>query len=74
MTAVEYLENILHDFIHPEHGAEFFPYVEKAKEMEKQQIIEAFNSGQAKEASECFWTKGNYYYENKYGQHTDSNL
>ena len=48
--------------------------VEKAKEMEKQQIIEAFNSGQAKEASECFWTKGNYYYENKYGQHTDSNL
>jgi hypothetical protein len=74
MTAVEYLENILHDFIHPEHGAEFFPYVEKAKEMEKQQIIEAFNSGQAKEASECFWTKGNYYYQNKYGQHTNGNI
>ena len=37
MTAVEWLENILHDFIHPEHGAEFFPFVEKAKEMEKQQ-------------------------------------
>ena len=34
MTAVEYLENILHNFIHPEHGAEFFPYVEKAKEMD----------------------------------------
>ena len=48
--------------------------VEKAKAMEKDQIIEAFNSGQAKEASECFWTKGNFYYENKYGQHTDSNL
>ena len=47
---------------------------EQAKEMEQQQIIEAFNSGQAKEASECFWTKGNFYYENKYGQHTDSNL
>ena len=48
--------------------------VEKAKEMEKEQIIEAFNSGQAKEASECFWTKGNYYYEQKYGQHTNSDL
>jgi hypothetical protein len=47
---------------------------EQAIEMEKEQIIEAFNSGQAKEASECFWTKGNFYYENKYGQHTDSNL
>ena len=46
----------------------------EAIEKDKQQIIEAFNSGQAKEASECFWTKGNYYYENKYGQHTDSNL
>lgn len=48
--------------------------IEQAKAMEKEQIIEAFNSGQAKEASECFWTKGNFYYENKYGQHTDGNL
>ena len=46
----------------------------EAIEKDKQQIIEAFNSGQAKEASECFWTKGNFYYENKYGQHTDSDL
>ena len=46
----------------------------EALEKDKQQIIEAFNSGQAKEASECFWTKGNYYYENKYGQHTDSDI
>lgn len=48
--------------------------VEKAKAMEQQQIIEAFNAGQAKEANEPFWTKGNYYYEQKYGQHTDGNL
>lgn len=40
-TAVEWLENILHDYIHPEHGAEFFPFVEQAKAMEKQQIIDA---------------------------------
>jgi hypothetical protein len=46
----------------------------EAIKKDKQQIIEAFNSGQAKEASECFWTKGNYYYENKYGQHTDSDI
>jgi hypothetical protein len=73
-TAIDWLENILHDFIHPQHGAEFFPFVEKAKAMEQQQIIDAFNAGQAKEANEPFWTKGNYYYEQKYGQHTDSNL
>jgi hypothetical protein len=41
---------------------------------DKQQIIEAFNAGQANEANEPFWTKGNYYYEQKYGQHTDSDL
>lgn len=46
----------------------------QAKAMEQQQIIDAFNAGQAKEANEPFWTKGNYYYEQKYGQHTDSNL
>ena len=46
----------------------------EALEKDKQQIIEAFNSGQAKEASECFWTKGNYYYEQKYGKHTDSDI
>jgi len=48
--------------------------IEQAKAMEQQQIIDAFNAGQAKEANEPFWTKGNYYYEQKYGKHTDSNL
>ena len=48
--------------------------VEQAKAMEQQQIIDAFNAGQAKEANEPFWTKGNYYYKQKYGEHTDSNL
>ena len=48
--------------------------IEQAKAMEQQQIIDAFNAGQAKEANEPFWTKGNYYYEQKYGQHTDGNL
>lgn len=48
--------------------------IEQAKAMEQQQIIDAFNAGQAKEANEPFWTKGNYYYEQKYGQHTNGNL
>ena len=43
--------------------------IEQAKAMEKEQIIEAFNSGQAKEASDVFWTKGESYYENIYGRH-----
>lgn len=45
--------------------------VEQAKAMEQQQIIDAFNVGQAKEANEPFWTKGNYYYEQKYGRHSE---
>jgi hypothetical protein len=42
-TAVEWLENILHDFIHPEHGAEFWPFIEKAKAMEKEQHGETWD-------------------------------
>jgi len=42
-TAVEWLENILHDFIHPEHGAEFAPFVDQAKEMEKEQLEKELN-------------------------------
>ena len=43
-TAVEWLENILHDFIHPEHGAEFFPFIEQAKAMEKEQHGETWDA------------------------------
>jgi hypothetical protein len=39
---------------------------EQAKEMEKQQIIEAFNLGQQEEAKQPFWTKGNEYYEKNF--------
>jgi hypothetical protein len=40
--------------------------IEIAKEMEKQQIIEAFNLGQQKEAKQEFWTKGGQYYNETY--------
>jgi len=44
-TAVEWLENILHDFIHPEHGAEFFPFIDQAKAMEKEQHWRIYLNG-----------------------------
>jgi hypothetical protein len=76
MTAVEFLENILHDFIHPEHAAEFFPYVEKAKAMEREQhgqtwddAITAFKGrGLVESRAICDFDE---YYESTYG--TNSN-
>jgi len=40
--------------------------IEQAKKMEKEQIIEAYNSGQQKEAKQEFWTKGAQYYNETY--------
>jgi hypothetical protein len=39
---------------------------QQAKEIEKQQIIDAFNLGQQEEAKQPFWTKGNEYYEKNF--------
>jgi hypothetical protein len=44
--------------------------VQDAIEKEKKQIIDAYNAGQAKEASESFWSKGELYYDETYGRHT----
>lgn len=41
--------------------------IDIAKEREQYQIIEAFNAGQAKEATDVYWTKGESYYEEHYG-------
>lgn len=64
MTAVEWLVNELFDdnqiFGVPK------DLLNKAKEMEKQQIIDAFNSGQEAEAKHEFWTKGNYYFDKQF--------
>ena len=43
--------------------------IQQAKEKEKEQIVEAYNAGQAKEAAQCFWSKGNLYFDNIYGGH-----
>jgi len=65
-TAIEWMFKSLWE--EPKDRMAWQSIFDEAKEMEKEQIVEAFNSGQAKEASECFWTKGNFYYENKYGK------
>jgi hypothetical protein len=65
MTAVEWLvekhfggiDNCTPDFRY---------HIKQAKEMEKQQIIDAFNLGQQEEAKQPFWTKGNEYYEKNF--------
>jgi hypothetical protein len=46
--------------------SELLGIIAQAKEMEKQQIIEAFNLGQQEEAKQPFWTKGNEYYEKNF--------
>jgi hypothetical protein len=66
ITAIEWMFQSLWE--EPKDRMAWQSILDEAKEMEKEQIVEAFNSGQAKEASECFWTKGNFYYENKYGK------
>jgi hypothetical protein len=65
MTAVEWLvekhfggiDNCTPDFRY---------HIKQAKEIEKQQIIDAFNLGQQEEAKDPFWTKGNEYYEKNF--------
>jgi hypothetical protein len=41
---------------------------EKAQEMFEQQIIDAFNLGQQKEAKQEFWTKGEQYYNETFNK------
>ena len=64
-TAVEWLVEQV--YLYP--GSGWPKAIEQALAMEKDQIVEAYNAGQAKEASQCFWTKGNLYFDNIYGGH-----
>lgn len=70
MTAIDWL--IEHEYLM--RSTKWPEICEKAKAMEQQQIVDAFNAGQAKEAVQPFWTKGNDYYKQLYGEHTNSNL
>jgi hypothetical protein len=66
MTAVEFLQESLSIHFTFEQQMQFEGLFQQAKEMEKQQIIDAFNLGQQEEAKEPFWTKGNEYYEKNF--------
>jgi hypothetical protein len=44
-TSIEWLENELHGFIHPEHGKDFLPIIEQAKEKHKEETMDAFQAG-----------------------------
>jgi hypothetical protein len=66
MTAVEFLQEALSIHLTFEQQMQFEGLFQQAKEMEKQQIIDAFNLGQQEEAKEPFWTKGNEYYEKNF--------
>ncbi len=81
MTAVEWLEKeikeiisyIEEDGMYAMKGAEERLFGEcnifyKAKKMERQQIIDAFNLGQQKEAKQEFWTKGEQYYNETFNK------
>ena len=64
-TAVEWLTEKLRI----EFGFAFSDNIlEQAKEMEKQQIIDAYNLGQQKEAKQEFWTKGEQYYNEQFNK------
>jgi len=68
-TAVEFLvEQIKKDSNLRLRGFDIDGIGNKAKEMEKQQIIDAFNLGQQKEAKQEFWTKGEQYYNETFNK------
>jgi hypothetical protein len=54
--------------LYVEQVVEFLPLFREAKEIEKEQIIDAFNLGQQEEAKQEFWTKGNEYYEETFNK------
>jgi hypothetical protein len=57
-TAVEWLlEELPKVYVEHRHLV-----IEQANKMFEQQIIDAFNLGQQKEAKQEFWTKGEQYY------------
>jgi hypothetical protein len=69
-TAVQRLSRFMEEHCNPSvcdiSFYDFKQAISEALEMEKQQIIEAFNLGQQKEAKQEFWTKGEQYYKETY--------
>jgi len=68
-TAVEWLSEQLFELRNPTLNQ--IEIMEQAKELEKKQIINAFESGQQAEAKTEFWTKGTRYYTENYESRTN---
>lgn len=55
-TAVEWLVEMITDMIHESHHSEFADLYESAKQMEKDQIMHAYNNGENRSA-ELYYTQ-----------------
>jgi hypothetical protein len=64
-TAVEWLLENLPSLFQDDSG-HYQKLFQQAKAMEKEQIVDAFDSGQMEEAKQEFWTKGYKYYNETY--------
>jgi hypothetical protein len=64
-TAVEWLQENLPSLFQDDSG-HYQKLFQQAKAMEKEQIVDAFDSGQMEEAKQEFWTKGYKYYNETY--------
>ena len=71
-TAVQWLEEQLDNLLelYPSEIQKVNGVLQQAKKIEKQQIIDAYNSGQQKEAKQNFWTKGELYYNETFKKTT----
>ena len=68
-TAVEFLEEALHGFIHPEHGKDFLPILDQAKQMEKEQMNKMYDHAVlAILDGNSYGHTFDEYYESKYGK------
>jgi hypothetical protein len=66
-TTVEWLAKNLKDFPHIKHSQSFKQLIEQAKQMEKEQIIKAYNTYYSQEAFiDGEYLKGEQYYKKIY--------
>lgn len=67
MTAVQWLEIVIQNKLNSEMGPYFKEAFEQAKQLEKEQIVEAFDEGNA-EWTAIIYTDAKHYYTETYKQ------
>jgi hypothetical protein len=70
ITAVEWLASELHGHLAPSNGPELLAIIEKAKAMEKEQIVNAYKDGNHSEmrGGKVIFEKMEKYYNETYGK------